>query len=336
MKQLIKDNINSNRNSISILEKVSKVLFRSETLILLGIILLFVFVSLRVPTFKSFDNIIAIMKYMAFLGILTVPVTFLLISKRFDLSIGMSTSLIGIIMGLLIRDYDLSIPLVLLVGFIISIAIGSLNGFLTINMKINALIATIGTMFMFKGLSWVISKRYSITGITEKVSGLNEVIFNVPVGLFVLLIIAIIGIVLLSFSKFGRSIYAIGKDENASRLAGIPVSIYRYIIYIFSAFCCYIVAFLAIVNFKSFPSSTGNEWEFLVHAGCILGGCSIYGGRGTIPGGILGVMFMITIESSLRALGVSAYYQTVLVGVILILAVLIDTLRYKRLQKLKS
>lgn len=323
------DNIFSKNNII-------KSLFRHETIILLAIILLFAGVSLKVPTFRSLENIIAILKYTSFLGILTIPITFLLISSRFDLSIGMSTLLIGNIMGIMLRDLNISIPLMLFVGLVVSILIGLINGFLTTTAKINALIATIGTMFMFKGLSWVITGNYSISGITKKIAGLSEVVFNIPVGLFVLAFLLIIGIVVLSTSKLGRSVYAIGKDEDVSRLAGIPVSVYRYSLYIFSAFCCYIVAVLTIVNFKSFPAQTGIDWEFLVHAGCILGGCSIYGGKGTIPGGILGVSFMITLESSLRALKVSSYYQIVLVGIILIFAVFTDTLRYKRLQKLKT
>lgn len=331
---------NVEKNSVSNSKnRFLKVLSRSEIIISILIILLFIGVSSKVPTFGSIANIIAMLKYAAFLGILAIPVTFLLITNRFDLSIGSTTAIVGVVMAIMIRDYNISVILIILIliaGFAISIAAGYLNGFLTTRLKINALIATLGTMYIFEGLFYVISKRYSISGISEKISGFHDVAFHLPVGVYVLIIIGIIGGILLSMTKPGRSIFAIGKDADVARLAGIPVDRIRYLLYFFSAFCCYLVALLTIVNFKSFPITTGGNWGFLVHAGCILGGCSIYGGKGSVHGSIIGIIFIITLQGALRALGVSSNYQTVLVGVVLIIAVLGDTLRYRKLQGLKA
>jgi len=338
MNKVAEKNVDKNSEGNSE-NKFLKVLSRSEILISILIILLFIGVSLKVPTFGSFDNIIAMLKYVTFLGILAIPVTFLLITNRFDLSIGATTAIAGVVMAIMIRDHNLSIILIILmliVGLVISIAAGYLNGLLTTKLKINALIATLGTMYIFEGLFYVISGRYSVTGISEKISGFPDVVLHLPIGVYVLFIIGIIGGILLSLTRSGRTIFAIGKDADVSRLAGIPVDRIRYLLYFFSAFCCYLVALLTIVNFKSFPITTGGNWGFLVHAGCILGGCSIYGGKGSIHGSIIGIIFIITLQGALRALGISSNYQTVLVGVVLIVAVLGDTLRYKKLQGLKA
>lgn len=331
---------NNIENNVSMPEnKFLKVVSRSEIIISICIILIFIGVSIKVPTFSSIGNIVALSKYVAFLGILAIPVTFLLITKRFDLSIGAATAMIGGVMAILIRDYNISnilFVLILIVGFAISIAAGYLNGFLTTKLRINALIATLGTMYMFQGLFFVLNDSYSITDFSKKVSRFPDVVLNLPVGVYVLFIMGIIFGILLSRTKYGRFIFAIGKDAEVSRLAGIPVDRIIYILYFFSGLCCYLVALLTIVNFKSFPNTTGSNWGFLVTAGAVLGGCSIYGGKGSVHGSILGIVFIVTLQGALNALEVSANFQTVLLGVILIVTTLGDTLRYRKLQRLKA
>lgn len=313
-------------------KNITRLLARSEAGIFLATVFVIIIISLRDHTFLSTFNIISILNYISYTGIIAVPLVFLLVSRLFDMSIGSATGLFSMLIAASTKIIGIPVIPAIILVIICALILGFLNGRLVVTWNISAFIVTLATMFVCRGLMQAIGQGRSIGSLPESLVALgNNTILGLPVNVYVFLIIALIGWFVLEFTVFGKTIYTIGNNEEIAKTAGINVESIKKMLFFFTAVACVISAFFMTVNFRSAVIGTGMGWEFQVTAGCMLGGCSMYGGKGTVFGGLLGVTFMAVLSYGFQSLGIASALQIILTGLVLIISVFIDTVRMNKL-----
>lgn len=325
----------TNRNESSIYisknKAFSSFMVKSEMFLVYAMIIITTICALLDRTFISTDNIIAFVKSFSFLGIMAVPLTFLFISLCFDMSIGQMTALSGAVAGIMMRDFNLPFIVIIPIALIIGLLCGTINGLLVTRFNINAFIATLGTLYIYKGIYLVIADQKTVSGIADKIMPIPDYILYIPLNTWALIAVAIIGAIILMRSRFGRSVFAVGNNVEFAKEIGIKQNRVKMILFMVTGICAGICGVITLVLFRSLPAATGVRWEFLVTAGCMLGGCSIYGGKGSVGGSLIGVGFMTLLQFALRSWQVYSYLQLVILGIVLIVAVMIDTIKEKKI-----
>lgn len=300
-----------------------------ESLGLLAIYaLLIIALSLMSPYFLSLNNFLNILVAVSTIGLIAVGMTLVIVAGGIDLSVGSIVALTGVAVAQLSHSMPIGLAVIAALG--IGIAVGLFNGLAITKVGINPLIATLGTLSIARGLAFVFSGglTQSITSQSFEFLGRGYVV-GVPFQVIVMAALFGLAAWVMRSTVFGRSIYAIGGNPNASRLAGLPVNRLQIVVYVLSGLCAALGGiFLASQLGAGAPaSSTGIELSVI--AAVILGGTSLSGGKGTIAGTLLGVLILGTLNNGLTLLNVSSYYQDVARGVVLLLAVGLDQLRLR-------
>jgi ribose transport system permease protein len=292
-----------------------------------ALVILAVIVQSQSEFFLRQNNLLNIGRAVAVTGLVAAVTTIVLIAGELDLSIGAALGLGGIVSATMLTNGQ-PLIVVLLSGILTGAAVGLLNAGLIVGAGINPLIATLGTMFALRGAAYIWTDGSSvITFPFEDFKFLGGGrIAEIPFSVIVLLgVFAIVGAIL-TWTRFGSNVYAIGGDRDASRLAGVPVRRVRVIVYLLSAIsAAFAGMMLASVNGSADPIS-GTGIELVVIGSVILGGTALTGGRGGVLGTLLGVIFLGALANGMNLLGLPAYWQIFLQGVVLIGAVLLDRL----------
>lgn len=284
------------------------------------IILLSLF-SILDNTFFTISNILLILKNNSSLGILAIGITLTMISGEVDISIGANMGLTSVIIGVLFTR-GVNIWTCVLVGVITGILIGLLNSFLVLVLNINSLIATLGTLAIIQGLAFTIANGLSFS-IIEKVLGYigRGIFFRVPFPVILLIIISIIIILSLKYTKYGRYSIIIGFNSKVALLSGIRIKRIKFINLMFCAFLASIAGLIVTGNTGvAMPQHGGQGMELTVLSAAILGGASLSGG-GSIQGTILGVLILGVIYSGLTQFGIPVLLIQIIRGFLLILIV---------------
>ncbi|MFN2339788.1 MAG: ABC transporter permease [Halanaerobium sp.] len=318
-KQLTNDNNNFNIKSFA------------YKYVYLVILLLFV-VSLTIlsPHFLSYNNFINIFRQVSVNFILGVALTYVIITAGIDLSVGSILAFAGVTAGLFLKtggNFLIAILLALIIGSIC----GLINGILVSKAKLAPFIATLGMMSIARGLALVITSGSSITIDNRSYTFLGSgAISSIPMPVIIAIIVLIISSFVLRKTWFGRYLYAIGGNHEASRLSGIKVDKLIMITYTISGFLSGLAAVVLTARLWSAPPIAGQGYELDAIASAVIGGASLMGGKGTILGTLYGAMVIGIIRNGLNLLGVSSFLQQVVIGVIIILAVFMDKLRNKK------
>ena len=298
------------------------------------LIVLCIFFSLTANNFFALNNAMTILRQVSMLGIASIGITLIMISGGMDLSVGAQVALGGVILGLLLRDTSIGIVPCILICMAFGVALGILNGFVAIKLKIFPLIVTLGTMLIMNGLAYVITGGYPVYGLPTgfKIIG-QGYIGVVPIPAIIFIVIAIIAGFVLNKTYFGRQIFAVGGNPEAARLAGVNVDRFRVIIYAVGGF---ITSFTTIIltsrTFSAQPGA-GASYTFDCMTACVLGGTAVSGGKGSITGTVIGVMIIGVLNSGLLMLGLDSNWQDVVKGAILILAIGFDALQHSKKSK---
>jgi len=298
--------------------------------VLLGLI---VFFTIRSEFFLTQDNITNILSAVAILGILSCPATMLLISGQFDLSVASGVAFTSVLLGYGLSQGD-SVTAMVALALIAGIAVGVANGFLVTVIGINSIITTLGTLAALRGLAQLRTDGRSIgfTGFTEL--GLGRPVFSIPWSVFIFAAVVLVSMFTMRFTTFGRSLYAIGANPVAARLAGIRVRRVIFLAFLLSGLA---IAVCGMILASETGQASGNAalgLELSVVTAVILGGASLAGGRGTILGTVLGVLILGVINNGLTLLSVSTFWQDVVRGTLLILAVSFDQIRLRLTERL--
>ncbi len=296
-----------------------------QLLIIIALILIFSTLSLG-SRFANSSNLQAVLISFVSTGLIAIGMMALLISGVFDLSVGSTYAMGMILVAHFMKMLNFSWPLAVVSTLLICGFIGSINGFLIVNMKLNPLIATLAMMGILRGLAIIIG-GIGVSGFPDSFKMLGQSAFlgfRIPV--WFLLVISIIFIVMFRYLKFFRKYYFVGGNEEAARLCGISVNKVWFSGFIIMGLLAGLAGILYAARLGASTGQAGVGMELNVIAGVVIGGASLNGGKGTILGGLLGTFFMAIVFNVMVISGVSAYWLRIVNGVILILAVYTDVI----------
>lgn len=282
------------------------------------------------PTFLTNANITTMLRAVSFIGVIAIGQTFLLISGAFDLSVGTTAGFGAIICSYMMVNLNTSVPVAILGGLGAGALVGLFNSFVVIKLGVPAFIATLGMLYIAKGITFLISKGYTIYPLPESVQvfGTAEP-FNTSWSFIIFIIMAIIAHFILSKTTYGRKLYAVGGNPEVARLAGINQALIQLSCFVIVGICSAMSGMLMMSRIVTGNPTIGLGWELHVIAGCVIGGVSLFGGIGSIPGAVIGLLIMQAVSNGLVVVRVDPYWQTVSVGLIMIVAVTVDIIRRK-------
>ncbi len=304
-----------------------------EVGVIAALVLIAGFFYLLEPAFLSGRNTRAILNVVSFVGIIAVGQTILLISGEFDLSVGSVAGLSAVVAGKLMTAAALPVPLAILGGLGVGAALGLLNGLIVVRLGIPAFIQTLGMLFIGQGLIQVVTGGYPVYPLPPQVSefGMTSIGFGLGWSFAFFVLLALIADLVLRRTVLGRNLYATGGNKEVARLVGINTATYKIGAFTLVGALSGIAGMFVMADLGSATTSIGSGWELVVIAGVVVGGVSLFGGAGTVAGGVVGILLLKAVQSGLVVIGVNSNWQQIAVGVIMVLAVGLDILRRRYL-----
>jgi ribose transport system permease protein len=315
---------------MNVLTRLTK---QREFIIFIIVIVVFIFMSFASSIFLTKGNMLALLLSLSIESVMAVGMANLMVSGAFDMSVGSILGFTGVITAMTLRaGAPVLLAVVLALGA--GMGIGLWNGFIVAKLKINPFVTTLSTLSIFRGLTFVFTKGRNIAGLPQAFKMIGQArIGGIQLPIIYAIIIIIIGDIMLRNSRFLRQNYYIGGNQNAALLSGIKVDRMLIFNYVLTAVLAAFAGIVFTARMGSASTQAGTGWELRVITAVILGGASLRGGAGTVLGAFLGVFLMALISNALTLLGVDVYWQQFVVGVVLIAAVVIDTLGRSRTLK---
>jgi len=309
-------------------------------LVLIALVTLF---SILAPSFFTTNNLTILAKHVAISAILAIGMTFVILTGGIDLSVGSVAGLGGMIMGYLITQglsyggaaHYPPVAVAVVLTIIVCICVGLVNGWLISKAGVAPFIATLGTLYVARGAALLISSGKTFPNLASTAARGNtgfpafgqSFFVGLPLPVWLMLILFGLAVVIAAKTPLGRQIYAIGGNERAARLAGIRVSRIKVFTYLASAFCAALVGLIIASQLEAAHPATGESFELNAIAAVVLGGTSLMGGRGSITGSLIGACVIGVLSDGLVMLGVSEFWQMVIKGTVIVLAVAVDQLQ---------
>jgi len=312
---------------------------RQTLLAFASLLALMVFFTVASPNFLQGDNLVSILQATAVNGVLAIACTFVIITAGIDLSVGTLMTFCAVMAGVVLTYWGLPIYLGVFAAIFFGALCGFTSGVLIAKLKIPPFIATLGMMMLLKGLSLVISGTKPIYFndtpefpyiSQESLIGLVIPSLPIPNAVLILFVVAVLASLVLNKTMLGRYTFALGSNEEAVRLSGVNVDFWKIVVYSVSGGICGIAGLLIASRLNSAQPALGQGYELDAIAAVVIGGTSLSGGTGTILGTIIGAFIMSVLTNGLRIMSVAQEWQTVVTGVIIILAVYIDIIRRKK------
>lgn len=304
-----------------------------------ALVVLFIFFSLSSPNFTRAANIEGIMLATAVNGILAVGVTFVIITGGIDLSIGTVMTLSAVITAKMVSEAGFSIPVGILSGVLTGAAAGFINGIVISRMRVPPFVATLGMLYVAKGLSLILSNLAPIyfprelnftetmaTGVVIQIPGVIEI----PNAVLVMFGAAIVGSFILFRTVLGRYTFALGSNEEATRISGVNTAQWKIAVYTLAGVFSGLAGVMIAARLNSAQPSLGQGYELDAIAAVVIGGTSLSGGEGSILGTVIGAFVISVLTNGLRILSVPQEWQSVVTGAIIIVAVFLDMARRRR------
>lgn len=306
---------------------VRSLLLRHEGILGLLLILALIVLAFQSDRFFTAENLLNQGRLMAEVGLVALAMTFVIVTGGIDLSVGSILGLVAILLGVFWQNLGIPLPLAMVLGLVVGAVAGLVNGLIITRFGVPPLIATLATLALYRGLAEGISQARSVRGYPEWFFMLGQGEFlGVPVQLWIFAICAIIAAIILGLSTFGRATYAIGSNAVASRFSGLKVDRALLLIYTASGLIAGLAAVIFVSRVSTTRSDMGTGLELDVITAVVLGGTSIFGGRGTIIGTLLGLVLMQALKNGLALAGVKGDGTIVVIGAVLIVTILLSNL----------
>ncbi len=304
-----------------------------ELSMLLLILIMGTAMSFLTPHFLKIENFVAMARGFSMEGLVVVAMATLLIAGAFDLSVGSVMALSGIMAAWLIVKAHINYPLAILGGLGVGFISGSINGLVVTRIKVNPLIATLGMMSVARGVALGFTEGRPVINIPNDFAVIGQGVVNgIPFIVIYMVVIVIVADILLRRGRAFRQLYYVGSSEKAARLSGINVDRVVFMAYIAAGLLTALAGVISMARLTSGVPTAFQGVELRIIAACVIGGCSLSGGEGTVLGAILGLIFMALITNALTLFGVSIYWEGVVTGTILTAAVSLDMLSRRRLK----
>jgi erythritol transport system permease protein len=318
-------------------------LFRLRALIVL--FLLTAVFALMSPAFLTAGNLTILVKHVAINAILAVGMTFVILSGGIDLSVGSVAGLGGIIAGglihtgLVLRSFGVVVYfntwLVVALALLAGALVGASNGLLISRLRVAPFIATLGSLYVARGAALLISNGATFPNLTGRPDLGNTgflslgagVVIGLPTPIWLMLAFAGAGAFIAARTPFGRRVYAVGGNERAAELSGVRVKRIQFSVYVISGVCAAMVGLIVAAQLAAAHPATGETFELNAIAAVVLGGTSLTGGRGSVGGTIIGAFVIGVLADGLILMGVSEFWQIVIKGLVIVLAVILDQMQ---------
>jgi ribose transport system permease protein len=288
-------------------------------------VIVFVALSLASPFFLQGNNLLNLLDQSVVTGIVAIGMTFVILTGGIDLSVGSVLGFSAVLMGLALPKYG--IPVGVAIAVLSGAAMGLFSGVLVARFGLASFVVTLGVMAIGRSLAYICSGATSLSDIPDSMNGIVYTsILGVPSNVATLLLLYVLAGLYLSFTKGGRTIYAIGSNREAARTAGLNVLAYSILPYVVSGALSGVAGVLLSAQILSIDPLAGTNLELDAIAAVVIGGASLFGGRGSIIGTLIGVFIMVMIRNGLNLLGVNPFWQGSAIGAIIIAAVLAERL----------
>lgn len=299
--------------------------------VIIGFIVLCTIISISTPAFLTQKNILNLLRQSSIIGIISAGMTFVIISGNFDISVGAVAALSGAIsMKFLSMSYPL--PIALICSIIAGAIIGAINGFFVAKINIPSLIATMGMVTIVRGIILFLTGGYPISQNMPAFSAIgNGYFMKLPIPIIIFFIIVVISYIVLTKTKFGRHVYSVGGNPEASRLNGVNVDLCKIKVFIINGVLAALAGIVLAARLNTATPVAGEGYDMDAIASVVIGGTSVTGGEGSVLKTVIGVLFMSVINNSFNLLGVNIYFQYIFKGLIILSAVGFDAYSRKKL-----
>jgi len=317
---------------------LAKKLGFNRIVLLLVLIAMYCFFAIFAKNFVSYNRLLSAMNYAYFLGFLSLGVTFVIATGGIDFSIGPVMFCAAIMSGYLLTHYHWPLWLCLITSILIGAMYGTLNGYLVAYKSVPSFITSMAIMQMSKGVASVFTKAQSVSWpqLAQENGWYRNLIKTkvgnvyIPVGMIILVVVAIICAIILNKTKIGRHLLALGSNKEAVWLSGVNVKKWEMLAYIICGTLAGIAAIFFVAAYTTVQPGYGDQYNNEAIAGCVMGGTSMGGGLASISGTFIGVMIISILQEGVLAIGLNKNYQLVITGIIVIVAVYIDVISRKR------
>lgn len=304
------------------------------------LILMIIIASVMSPYFLDIYNLQALVRDLAFIGMIGIGQSLLLLIGELDLSVGKIASLCGILAGMMMVNYGFNPYLSLVIALILGLVFGAINGLIITKLRLNSMVATIGMQGVYGGINLVLTKGKAITGIPESIYIFGKGnVGPIPIPFIFTIVVLICVLFLVKKTKTGRYIYAIGNSREAAKILGIKVDRIRIMIYSIVGFISALAGILYVARLGSSQSAIGENWPMNSIASSVIGGVSLTGGIGNPAGALIGAAVISIIQNMIVLFGVNVYWQSAVSGIVVVIAIsfssISDMIRERKQRKIK-
>ncbi len=303
----------------------------NDYIMVFAVLFLIIVLSFMSDTFLSVTNILNVLRQMSMVAILAVGMFFVMVGGGIDISVGSLVGLTSIVTAAALTNWNLHPAVAILLALAVGAFCGLINGLLVAKVGVPALIGTLGMMEIARGLLYVFTEGYPIGIKNTEISFIGKgYLWSIPWPVVFMVIIYCIGHFVSQKTKFGRYVYAVGGNNEASYLSGIKISKIQMVTYIISGLTAGISGVILASRMGSGQPNAAVGWEFEAVTAALIGGVSIIGGKGKVFGVLLGAILIALLTNGMTLLDVSSYWQRVIKGAVLVGAIVLDVYRTKR------
>lgn len=293
--------------------------------IYIAFLILVVVLAITSPSFLTLQNILNVLRQSSIIGIIAIGMTFVIIKGGIDLSVGSILGFSAVVATSFAHpgEYPLIVPI--LMGLLVGLGCGLVNGLIIAKWNVAPFIVTLGMLTAARGMTLVYTDGKPIINLSDAYNFIGSGYFlGLPIAVIVFIFVILIGIFLLNFTKFGRHVFAVGGNEQAARLSGVGIFQVKIAVYAIAGLASGMAGILLSSRVMTGSPILGQGYELDAIAAVVIGGTSLAGGRGSIIGTVIGVLIISIMNNGLDLLNVSSYYQQIIKGAIIVLAVLLD------------
>ena len=304
--------------------------------IVIALLALCLDLAIATPVFLTPSNFLNVFQQISINFVVAVGMTFVIISGGIDLSVGSNIALSGLLMGILMKNYNVPVFVTILVCILFSGFVGLVNGVLISFLNLPPFIATLGTMSIVRGGAYTVTAGQPIYTFPAGFTAVSGRVAGIPLwSTLIMLVVIVLGWYILRYTRIGRFTYAVGGNENCARLSGINLKKVKCFVYVVSGLCCGVAALLLSSRLDSALPTNADGQEMDAIAAVVIGGTSMSGGEGSMIGTLIGILIIGIIANGLNLLGVAQGPQKMVKGMIIVVAVIIDVIRRKASQSSK-
>ncbi|SFD47134.1 ABC transporter permease [Clostridium uliginosum] len=291
---------------------------------LIGLFILCIAISILTPRFLSVSNITNVLTQVSVNAIIAIGMTFVILTGGIDLSVGSTLAISGALAASIINSNG-NVFLAVIVAVAVGIVVGLINGMLISKGKIQAFIVTLASMTIFRGVTYVFTNGNPISGLTGSFNSIGNLKVGIlPLPVIITALMVAIAYYVLTQTRFGRYLYALGGNEDSARLSGINTDKIKTLVYVVSGIAAALSGVIITSRIGSASPNAGSGFELDAIAAVVIGGTSLAGGEGSVMGTIIGALIIGVLNNGLNLLNVSPFYQLIIKGIVILVAVLLD------------